>query len=335
MLNKQYDLVALYSGGLDSILAVKLLTSQGLNILAVKFVTLFMSGKMQWRATLERDDKLGCDILTIPVFRKYVHLVQNPKHGYGANINPCIDCKIYFLKRAGKIMKRVGAKGLVTGEVLGQRPMSQNKQALGIIEQESGSEGKILRPISALLLNPTEMELSGLVNREKLLAIKGRSRKETIIWARELGITEFPSPAGGCLLTDPSVSKRIADALKYGEKGLRELEALKYGRHFRLPGGTKLIVSRDDYESRYLTALLKKWIRIEPAYIAGLQSFISPYNLTDEDIALGCEIALRYNARGSENIKLSAKMIYPDNSEKIKLVLELKEKLDYAEYLVK
>jgi tRNA U34 2-thiouridine synthase MnmA/TrmU len=184
--------------------------------------------------------------------KDYLEIVKNPRHGYGKNMNPCIDCRIYLLSRAKEIMEKEGADFVFTGEVLGERPMSQRLHALRLIERESGMEGKILRPLSARLLQPTFPEKEGLVDREKLLSVRGRSRKPQIALARALKVKDYPCPAGGCLLTDGNFSKRLKDSLNHNEDSLRMMSLLKMGKHFRLPSGAKVITGRNEEENKRL-----------------------------------------------------------------------------------
>ncbi|MCX5665791.1 MAG: tRNA 4-thiouridine(8) synthase ThiI [Candidatus Omnitrophica bacterium] len=186
-----------------------------------------------------------------------MEIVKNPQHGHGANMNPCIDCKIYMFKHAKELMAETGASFLVTGEVLGERPMSQRMDALNLIEKRAGVKGLLLRPLTAKNLEPTKPELEGIVDRKKLLDIRGRSRKPQMALAKEFGITEYPSPAGGCLLTDPGFAKRVKDAIKHGEFNAENLALLSVGRHFRISEGARLVVGRDEGENSVLESLIK------------------------------------------------------------------------------
>lgn len=299
-LGSKYDFVGLYSGGLDSSLAIKLMTMLGYKVLGVKFITPFLHGKMKKSETLYFNAELKADIMIIPLGQEYIDMVLSPRYGYGKNMNPCIDCKIFFLKRAKKIMDDVEAKGIITGEVVGQRPMSQNTNAMKVIERESGLEGMILRPLSARLLEPTEIEKAGIVKREYLLDISGRSRKNTLLLAERFGVKNFGSPAGGCLLTDPAFSLRLKDAFIHGEVSLNKIEALKFGRHFRLESGAKLIVGRNKEENEYLIQLFEDMIIIEPADVPGPTCFLSPF-ARDVELDLATRICARYSDKNKES----------------------------------
>ncbi len=252
--------IVLLSGGLDSILAARLMLEQGIEVQAVNFsAKLCMCGakKAGERAAQSAARTLNIPLKTIDITDDFIEIVKNPSHGYGANVNPCIDCKIYMLKHAKDMMKESGASFLVTGEVLGERPMSQRMDALHIIEKAAGVRGILLRPLTAKNLDPTLPEKEGIVDREKLLGIRGRSRKPQMALAEKFGITKYPNPAGGCLLTDPGFAKRVKDALKYGEFDAGNMALLSVGRHFRLSEKARLVVGRDEGENNLLETLVR------------------------------------------------------------------------------
>lgn len=246
--------LGLISGGLDSILAVLVLRRAGVEVAGVSFSTPFFSAENARRAAKAHD----LPLTVLDVGEEHLQtVVKNPRYGYGANMNPCVDCHAYMLKKAGRLMAEGGFDFLFTGEVLGQRPMSQNKQALVTVAKASGLPDKVLRPLSAKLLLPTPMEESGLVDREMLLGLSGRGRKPQMALAVEFGVEDYPSPAGGCLLTEPGFSRRLSDLLEHRpEAGLAEMEILKYGRHLRLSPGAKLVVGRNQRENQILEALV-------------------------------------------------------------------------------
>lgn len=254
--------IALFSGGLDSILATKLMLEQGIEVEAVYFLTVFSACASSDGVSAET--KAAADNLKIPLqifetSKELLEILKNPRHGYGKNMNPCIDCRIFIFKKADEYMKKRGASFLITGEVLGERPMSQRKDAMYLIEKESGMKGLIVRPLSAKLLEPSVPEKEGLIDREKLLAIQGRSRKPQIQLAGEFGIHEYPTPAGGCLLTDPGFAGRVRDLLKHKpDITINDVQLLKVGRHFRLNPKAKLIVGRNDEENKKLSSLSKE-----------------------------------------------------------------------------
>jgi tRNA-uridine 2-sulfurtransferase len=249
--------IALLSGGLDSILAVKVMQEQGIEVEAINFLTIFCTctHKGCQHAATQAAKTLNIPLKIFNITKEYISVIKNPKHGYGSNMNPCIDCRIFIFKKAKDYMSQVSASFLVTGEVLGERPMSQRRDAIMLIEKEAGLKGLILRPLSAKLFDPTIPEKEGAIDREKLLAISGRSRKPQIEMAKHFGINDYPCPAGGCLLTDPGFAKRVKDLMKHDQMTLDELRLLKIGRHFRLSPNTKLVVGRDEKENGLLESL--------------------------------------------------------------------------------
>ncbi len=246
--------VGLVSGGLDSSIAVALIRSQGIEVLALNFTSPFFGRKGFLPRVMEQ---LGAEFREIPVGEEYLEIVQNPRFGYGKNLNPCIDCKIFMLRKAKAIMEQEGASFVFTGEVVGQRPKSQMRNTLRLIEKESGLLGLLLRPLSAKLLPPTIPEIEGWVRREELLGIAGRGRKEQFALARRFGIEEYANPAGGCLLTDPLFCERLKDLMEHGPLTFEDIELLKLGRHFRFPSGYKLVVGRDERENKALLSFAR------------------------------------------------------------------------------
>ena len=246
--------LGLLSGGLDSILAVELIRRQGVEVVAFNVKTPFCIPKKDGSSeAVVAAEQLKVPLKVVCVDKDYVRMLRNPKFGYGRNMNPCIDCKIFMIKKAKEYAGRIGADFIFTGEVLGERPKSQHLPALRIIEEEAGLKGKLLRPLSAKLLPETAAEKKGLVNRNRLLCIQGRSRKPQFDLAREFGITFYPSPAGGCLLTCEEYSKKLRD-LFANKKRLSgdDIALLRVGRHFRL-GKSKIIVGRNEAENKLLT----------------------------------------------------------------------------------
>jgi len=281
--------VVLYSGGLDSSLALKLILDQGIQALAFTFLTPFTSPK------LAAFPLPGVEYRKITFGQEYIDLVKSPSYGWGKNMNPCIDCRIYTLKRAKGLMDEVGASFLVTGEVLGQRPMSQRRDTLRLIEKEAGLEELILRPLSAKLLPPTIPERDGWIRRESLLDLRGRSRKPQMELAKQWGIEGYPSPAGGCRLTDPGFSHRLREALSFGEDSLRDMELLKLGRHFRFLSGAKVVVGRNEEENGKLSSLA-----FSDDYLLEVVGFPSPLTLLrkakgERDLLDAASLCVRYS----------------------------------------
>jgi len=291
----QIKAVGLLSGGLDSTLAVKLLVDQGVEVIAYNLRTPFCTCERKGGCGASAAAaRLGVEIVTEFAGDEYVELVKNPRYGRGRGMNPCLDCRIFILRRAKALMEKKGAAFCFTGEVLGQRPMSQHRRALALIEREAGLEGKILRPLSAHLFKPTEAENEGLVDRSKLLGIRGRSRKTQIAVAAELGVTDYPCPAGGCLLTDKNFAARLADAFAHGEDRLADVNLLKLGRHFRLPSGAKAVVGRNQEENERLLAYLDEAARaFEIVGVGSPVTLLRPAR--EEDWPLAAALTLRFS----------------------------------------
>lgn len=248
--------IALVSGGLDSILAARVIKEQGIDVLPLHFEIPFCHRKKQIvpdkgiHALVNRG--LARELRVVDISVDFLELVLRPKYGFGSNMNPCIDCKIFMLKKAKGLMKTWDAQFVITGEVLGQRPMSQHRRALELIEKESGLEGLLLRPLSAGILPETLPEKSLWVSRSKLFNFSGRSRRPQMELARALGIDKYPNPAGGCLLTDPQFSCRLRDLINHQAFNMDNVRLLKLGRHFRLDMHSKLIVGRNKQENEEL-----------------------------------------------------------------------------------
>ena len=248
--------IILFSGGLDSILAVKILQEENIKLLGIFFKSYFFnSEQMKQAKNIAKSMKLPLKVIDFS--KQQLKIVKNPKYGYGKNINPCIDCKILMFRQAKKIMKEKKFDFIVTGEVLGQRPMSQNKQTMELIEKESGLKGYILRPLSTKLLKPCIAEEAGRIDREKMFDIRGRSRKRQIELAKKYKIKRYPNPAGGCLLTDPEFSKRLKKLIDICAKCQNsDIELLKIGRHI-WHGKVKIIIGRNESENNSLASSLR------------------------------------------------------------------------------
>src|SRR5512136_2744193 len=246
--------VSMLSGGLDSILATKLILDQQIDVEAVNFSGFFCSCKREGSAAVDAAKMLSVPLKVVRVGVEYLRMVRKPKYGYGKNMNPCIDCKIFMLREAKKYAKTVGASFVFTGEVLDERPMSQHYKALRTIEEESGLKGRLLRPLSAKILPQTVVEKKGLVDREKMMEIRGRSRKPQMRLAEKFGIKTYPSPAGGCLLTEKEFSTKMRDIFTHKKRcSMADVTFLKLGRHFRC-GRSKMIIGRNETENKVLAA---------------------------------------------------------------------------------
>lgn len=250
--------VALLSGGLDSTLAMKMILDQGIEVTAVNLTSPFCTCNRKGRCEARYvSDKFNVPMKVFVADQEYLDLIRNPVFGYGKNLNPCLDCRIYLFKKAKQVMEEIGAEFIFTGEVLGQRPMSQRAKTMKLIDREAGVEGKILRPLSARLLNETPME-NDIVNRNELASIEGRSRKKQMAMAESYGISDYACPAGGCMLTDKQFAKKLQDLFDHSDKvTMQDIPLLKVGRHFRLSSGGKVVVGRNEQENKRILSLAK------------------------------------------------------------------------------
>lgn len=244
--------LSVFSGGLDSILAAELIRAQGIEVLGLFFETpFFTAGRARQSAA-----SVNLPLNVIDITTRHLEMIKQPRHGYGENMNPCIDCHALMLRIAGERLEEEGAHFIITGEVLGQRPMSQNRRSLQIVADESGYADLILRPLSAGRLPMSIPEKEGWVDRSKLLNCSGRGRKPQMALAARLGITDYPSPAGGCLLTEVVFSRRLRDLLSTRpDCEIREIELLKHGRHFRIAPRAKLVVGRNKRDNQSIEVL--------------------------------------------------------------------------------
>jgi tRNA-uridine 2-sulfurtransferase len=306
--------IAMISGGLDSTLALALVKRQGIEVKAINFYTGFCITETQRRkggrsdGTVPRNEALRAaadlevDIEYVDLSESgYLDMLVNPRYGYGANANPCVDCRIFMMQRAREIMEREQAAFVFTGEVLGQRPKSQRRDTLRTIERESGLDGRLLRPLSAKLLPPTIPEREGLVDRARLEDISGRSRLRQMALAKELGISDWPQPAGGCCyLTDESFARKFFDVLDAREATGEErrirrddVVLLSTGRHFRLSPRAKLIVGRSEVENAILDGYAGGRARLEARGVSGPVALVEG-EPTWEERVLASRIVARY-----------------------------------------
>ena len=292
-------IVALLSGGLDSTLAIKTMQKQGFEVSAVAIKTPFCDfdcGRGCGFEIREKAVNLGVNLKTVYLGDEYIEMLKHPKHGFGSGMNPCIDCRAMMFEAGKKHMEEIGAEFIISGEVLGQRPMSQFAPALKKIEKLSNLEGKIVRPLSAALLPATDPEKNGLIKRKDLGMIRGRSRKEQLKMAKEFGIEDPPNAGGGCLLTDPAFSLRAIDLFKHIETPTtNDIDLLKIGRHFRLDQNTKLIVGRNKDENEMMCALaLSNDILLKAKEHVGPTTLLRG-NGIEKHIEFSAKITLRYS----------------------------------------
>jgi len=288
--------IVLLSGGLDSTLAAAIVKRAGIDVIGLT-VRFFVN------ADVTRDEMIAATarslqipLRTLDLSEDHLQVIKHPRHGYGSAVNPCIDCRIFMLQAASRVMEEEGAKFVVTGEVLGQRPMSQHRRAMGIVSAESGLDDRLLRPLSAKLLPDTLPVVEGWISRGDLFSISGRSRQEQIRLAAELGITDYPQSAGGCILTDKVYGARLRDAFSHVGKdamGIDEFVLLRYGRQFRISEKAKVFVGRDERENNILAKFARGRYAIEPLDVMGPLALVEG-DPSEEELSLAARIAARY-----------------------------------------
>ena len=283
--------LSLLSGGLDSQLAVRVLEDAGAEVEGVCFATPFFAPDAARKAAAS----LGIKLHVVDFTDDEIALIENPPHGFGGAMNPCIDCHAAMIRRAGELMARLGYDFVATGEVMGQRPMSQNRQSLGVVEKSSGLKGRLIRPLSARLLEPTIPETEGKVDRERLLDISGRSRSRQIELAARFGIVDYPSPAGGCKLTEDGFGRKLRDLMEHEGLGNRRLvELLLVARRFRLPDGTGVILGRDKAENAVLKEAGDLGTVVAPVNCPGPTALV-PIVRSEADLRLAVELVCAYS----------------------------------------
>jgi len=258
--------VALFSGGLDSMLSVRILQQQGFDVEVLNIRTIYSCCQA---TAAESAVRLGVRLTVLPVRDDYLEVIRNPLYGYGKGANPCIDCRVYMCRMAGELMRQVGADVVITGEVVGQRPMSQKREQLEIIARRSGLEDRLLRPLSAKLLKPTAVERRGLVDRQRLYKFNGRSRRLLLQLAETLGVEPPASPSTGCALTEPLFAARVFDLIRFDRGAVRwDFELLSHGRHFRFNEQTKVVLGRSARDNATLGTFAARHDAPEAALLA-------------------------------------------------------------------
>jgi len=299
--------IALFSGGLDSTLAMKLIIDQGIEVLAVNINTGFGSTKDRLAHMQSMCDQVGAELRIVDIQSEFLQdVLFDPKYGYGKNFNPCIDCHAKMFAVAKSIMEAEGASFLISGEVMGQRPMSQNKDALQTVLNESNCDGLLLRPMSAKMLKPTIAEENAWVDREMLEGITGRSRDRQLSLAKEIGLDDFESPGGGCLLTDENFAKKMFDFIKHDKFEVKDIPLMKFGRHFRLAEGAKLVIGRNKEENEHLQNIQNdKYFHLRTIGIPGPHAMLSK-SASEADKLFAIRTMLTYcKADVNESYKVS------------------------------
>lgn len=319
-MTKQRKAVALISGGLDSLLAAKVMLEQGIHVEGINFFTGFcVEGhthairkqdalKPKRNNALWSAEQLGIKLHIIDIVEPYKDVLLNPKHGYGANMNPCLDCKIFMVHKAQEWADKHGFDFIITGEVVGQRPMSQRKDTMPVVARESGAQDRLLRPLCARNLPPTLPEREGWVDRDKLYGFSGRNRKPQMALARQFGFEDYASPAGGCcFLTDETYSRKLVDL--WEGRGSREYEMddimlLKVGRHIRPRPNFKLIVGREEGENRFMEGYRKQFISLYPLSHRGPLVLLDG-DVAGDDLTLAARITARFSqGKNAEEVEV-------------------------------
>ncbi len=329
-MTQQRKAVALISGGLDSLLAAKVMLEQGIHVEGINFFTGFCveghthairkkdKTKPKRNNALWSAERLGIKLHIIDIVEEYKDVLLNPKHGYGANMNPCLDCKIFMVHKALEWAEKHGFDFIITGEVVGQRPMSQRKDTMPVVARESGAEDRLLRPLCAKNLPPTLPDREGWVDREKLYDFSGRNRKPQMELAKKFGFEDYASPAGGCcFLTDEAYSRKLMDL--WQGRGSREYEMddimlLKVGRHIRPAPNFKLIVSREEGENNFLTGYKKQFIHMFTTSHPGPMVLVDG-DVTEADLELAARITARYG-KGRTAEKVTVEVHFPDGDSR-------------------
>lgn len=315
--------LSLLSGGLDSQLAICVLREQGLHMEAVVFASPFFKIDAAKRAAVNLNVPLHILTFTDDI----LGLVNHPPHGFGGGMNPCIDCHALMIRRAGELMAEKGFDFVATGEVLNQRPMSQTRHSLGIVEKDAALNGRLVRPLSALLLEPTLPELQGVIDRTRLLNLSGRSRKPQMELAKKFGLVEYPSPAGGCLLTEKGFCRKLADMKAHeGVADERLVWLLLYGRHFRLPDGAKCVTGRDSRDN----AALKRLCRTGDALLCTVNvpgpTALIPFGAGEGDLGLAAQICATYGDHG-DRAEVVVRVVRDSDSREMSVMPLAREQL--------
>ena len=320
--------LCVFSGGLDSMLAAQLIRAQDVDVLALFFETPFFESRKAEKSARS----LHLPFEVVDITSRHLDVVKNPKHGYGGHMNPCIDCHALMFKVAGELLGEKNADFVVSGEVLGQRPMSQNKRALALIASESGLGRLLVRPLSAKLLPVTIPEERGWVDRDRLMDFQGRSRKNQMELAEQFHIKDYPTPAGGCLLTEEVFSRRLKDLLSnQAHVEIREIELLKTGRHFRIGSNTKSIVGRNKKENETIQSLAgEKDILLTTTAAPGPTVLVAG-EITRSELELAASITLAYS--DTEGVQSAEVRATGKTSSELMAVL-LKDKAEFKRYMI-
>lgn len=326
--------LALFSGGLDSILAMKVIKDQGIDVVAININIGFGSMEDRTQHMENMCQQIGVPLKILDLRKEYLdEVLFQPKYGYGKNFNPCIDCHGFMFKYTGELLKKYNASFMISGEVLGQRPMSQRKEALENVKSLSNFDELIVRPLSAKLLPPSKPELLGWIDREKLLDINGRTRNRQLQLVKEIGLTQFESPGGGCLLTDVQFSNRLREFTKNEKLEIEDIDTLKTGRHLRLPQGAKLIIGRNQNDNeKIIKTNSKKYYKARIVDASGPIALFEK-NASDDDKILATKLIITY---GRTQPQKEYKVVFLENDQTIYTLSETKfpTKETAAKYMI-
>jgi len=301
--------LALFSGGLDSVLAMKVIVDQGIEVIAININIGFGSTNDRKEHMENMCKQIGVEFEILDLRQLYLdEVLFDPKYGYGKNFNPCIDCHGFMFRYTGKLLEKYDASFMISGEVLGQRPMSQRKDALENVKRLSQHDELIVRPLSAKLLPPSKPESEGWIDREKLMDISGRNRQPQLALAKEIGLDDFESPGGGCLLTEIQFSARLRDFVDNDKLEVEDIDTLKAGRHFRLPDGAKLIIGRDQADNEKIKATQSdKYYKGRIEHASGPLCLLQK-NVSEDDLKLASNIIVTYG-RTEKDKEYSVKFV--------------------------
>ena len=317
-MKRQHKAVGLLSGGLDSAIACRLIQEQGIEVHVVHIEMPWGCGKpLRVRKLCET---LGVSLKVIPLADDYLQVLKKPKHGFGSAHNPCVDCHIYMVKKAADYMKEIGADFIFTGEVVGQRPMSQRRVCLDWVENDAGVPGQLLRPLSAQLLPPTVPEDKGIVERSKLFGISGRSRKVQYELVEKMGLQGFGAPGGGCLLTEKHFGRRMKDVLEHGCETIEATAVLGLGRYFRINDTTFILLGRDDDENEKLIAYaLPDDHLLRPVLFPGPLALVRGEAVSDKDLEIAAGLIQYFSKlRGEPGVAVNCWIKFsPDNVREV------------------
>lgn len=307
LLNRPYRAIALFSGGLDSLLCVRWMQKIGVEVVPIFFRTPFFTEER----SIQTATANGLNLEVVDISIEHLQMMQNPRYGFGKHFNPCIDCHGLMFRIAGTLLEKYKADFLVSGEVLSQRPMSQRKDSMNAVAKLSGFKDLLVRPLSQQLLPDTKPIRDGWINKDDMLAFSGRSRKPQLALAKELGVEDFPSPAGGCRLTDKNFTARLRDLVEHNQISFQNINLLKYGRHFRLDETTKLIIGRNEKDNDCILENAKGYLLLQNEDIPGPLGLLCIENINAIYLELASSILASYYTKATDQLSLSYGFAFP------------------------